>query len=563
MQPRVAPLGAGPPLELQIEGRALMFAGVAALTAALAIVLCISIAVLPRTGLGILSAVLLLVTGDWLSRQDNNRRWWTGGCLIVSGYSLLVFIAHASFYMEGVAGLDSPVPCWLLKLATAGVAAVHATRHSALRWLSLLFSAGLTADVMVRALSSTDVVHVGNLRCETAAVASLLGTTWLAVLCEWYQHISRVESTSKAEALFRRTARGVAELYFAATAVSAMSVPYFWHSVQYVPVWWAVMALLLLRICWRSEDFVKHWLVMGVWALSAVLVLVADKTIEPLIRMAVPLSGLVMALAYHRFATERSRFERQAAYTFYLYGSALLAVAVPFFHLGVWDAVPFFLVEAAIFLTVALLLKDRLLHGYSLVLALASVTLFECLWQSWDTVTTALVVAACYGFSLMYGRIYQLKGWPSDNKVQEGALHRRPTVATREARVLEIAFGAAGYGTLMFGIWLLLPYPANTISWGVAALSLILFGFAVDKIGHRASGVIGIFATCAKLWILDLSGAGAGLRTFVGFVAVGVCLITAGIFYLVEYVIKTGKPKNDNNADQSDKTDSDDETGGQ
>jgi len=185
------------------------------------------------------------------------------------------------------------------------------------------------------------------------------------------------------------------------------------------------------------------------------------------------------------------------------------------------------------------LLKDGVLQRLGVLAALASLALFGSLYKEWGHLTPALVVLACYGFSLVYGKIRTLGGLKNSEFVPLPATTY--SISAFEAQWLELGAGAAGYFSLLAASYFLMSTPYNTVAWAVEALVLIGFGFATDKVGHRFSGVVAIFAACAKLWVLDLSGAGDGVRTAVGFAAFGVCSITAGIFYLVEYVWKSGQ----------------------
>jgi hypothetical protein len=204
-------------------------------------------------------------------------------------------------------------------------------------------------------------------------------------------------------------------------------------------------------------------------------------------------------------------------------------------RLGAADALPYLLAESAVVVSLALAFRHRTLHFFGLAAAVGSLALFASQWHEWSYVMVAPVVAACYTLSILYGRM-----------ITHGGLATRVSgkfaVSAKEAWYLERSFGAAGYATLIGGTYLLGVAPINTATMAAEALALIVFGFATDKVGHRFSGVCAIFLACAKLWILDLSGAGAGVRTAVGFAVFGVCSITAGIFYLVEYVWKS-KPR--------------------
>ena len=185
-------------------------------------------------------------------------------------------------------------------------------------------------------------------------------------------------------------------------------------------------------------------------------------------------------------------------------------------RLGPSGSVPYLLAEAGVVLGLALAVRDRALEWIGVIASAAALALFGLHYQEWTIPLVAPVVAGCYAVNFVYGRR-----------------------TTRGSFYLERASGVAGYATMFIGIYLLGTAPFNTVTMGAVSLGLIVYGFFTHRMWHRGSGVIGIFVACAKLWILDLSGASDGTRTMVGFLAFGVCAITAGIFYLVEYVWMT------------------------
>ena len=229
--------------------------------------------------------------------------------------------------------------------------------------------------------------------------------------------------------------------------------------------------------------------------------------------------GKLLARTTGGFAATTNESVAYASYVVWLF-AAFDAVS----RFGAQGALPYLLCESAVVVALALTFRDKILHGFGVVASLVALGLFGTLWHAWTLTLVAPVVAACYTLSVLYGRT------------------RGGVVTQKQAWWLERIYGTAGYATLMYGTYALGVAPWNTITLAVEALALIAFGFATDKVGHRFSGVVAIFLACAKLWILDLSGAGAGMRTGVGFVAFGVCSVTAGIFYLVEYVWKS-KPR--------------------
>jgi hypothetical protein len=241
--------------------------------------------------------------------------------------------------------------------------------------------------------------------------------------------------------------------------------------------------------------------------------------------------GNLLARTADKFAATTAQSVAYAAYV--VWGFAAFDAWT---RLGGPAALPYLLAESAVLVALALACRHRSLHLVGVACAAASLALFGSQWHDWSYVMVASVVAATYTLSILYGRINTHGGLAAVRGSGKFA------VSVKEAWYLERAFGVAGYATLIGGTYLLGVAPFNTITMAVEALALIIFGFATDKVGHRFSGVCAIFLACAKLWILDLSGAGAGVRTAVGFAVFGVCSITAGIFYLVEYVWKS-KPR--------------------
>lgn len=542
-----AALPAGPLWRLKIEGRLLNTMGIASMAFSLAVVTCVSLSVLTRTSVGLGLAALMIAGGDLISRRAGSRGWWTGTSLMGTGYALAAFFAQASFYINGVAGLETAYPCWILELLLGAVVTVHAQRNGALRWVCVPFTACLTANVLYFALTSPQRLSFGSFAFDVPAVASIVGMLYLAGLSALYR---KVESscTARTDAAPQLLFRIAHETCFFLAAALALFVPKFCHAGEYAPFWWAAETPVLLAVCWRSNNLVKHALVLGIWALSAVLVLVPKLELNAIACMSVPLSGVAMALTYRFIPSSWPRWQQVSAYAGYLYASAGIAIAVPLLRVGVIETVPFFLVEAGLLLGAALALRDRPLHLLGLVAGAGSVALFGSQWREWGYVMPLVVVAGCYALSITYGR-FKRDGLAASDFMP---LRTNWMISPREARWLERAVGFVGYVTLIAATYLLLEAPFNTIAMAVEALVLIGFGFAVDKVGHRFSGVVTIFLACGKLWILDLSGAEAGVRTAVGFAVFGVCSITAGSFYLVEYVwLNRKKPDTTNGAPPS------------
>jgi hypothetical protein len=263
-----------------------------------------------------------------------------------------------------------------------------------------------------------------------------------------------------------------------------------------------------------------------------VLLLLNKMELEPIVRMAVPLSGFAMACAYRFLKSSWAQWQKVTGYALYMYGAVAVALAVPALQLGVVEVLPYFLAEAGLLVALSLALSDRVIQRVATLAGIAALGLFAARWQTWNIPLAASVAAGCYATSLLYGWVKKKGGWAKSEFVPVPGTQ---TLSAQEAGWLEIGAAVAGYFTLLGASFLLFPNPMNTIAWGVEAFSLIAFGFLTNKVGHRFSGLVTMAIASAKLTIFDLSGAGTLLRTIVSFGAVGVCCVAASIFYLVEY----------------------------
>lgn len=527
-----------PRLAQRVEGRLLNSAGIAALCAAAAIACAALLPVTGRTATGILLALAAVFIGELLSRSRDELASWSGNSALGAGYLLASFFALASFYVPELPAFTTPYTCWAIELAIAALASWHLSKRQMLRWAGLPFTLGLSVHAFGNALLSQQHAQFGSLVLPLCGIASVLAMLWLSALSAFYKKLELRESEKSPAAIAYRVAH---EAYFVLAALNAIALPHFFNSLQYAPLWWAIETPVLLAISWQSRSFLKQAVVMGLWLLSAALLLIGKMDFTLLYQMAVPASGLAMAASYRFLQSDWLRWQKLSGYAVYLYGSAALVLALPAVQLGVYDAFPYLIGSSGILLAAALLLKDGVLQRLGVLAASASLALFGSRFKEWDYLTPAAVVLGCYGFSLIYGRIRTQGGLKNSEFVPLPATSYG--ISAFEAQWLERGAGAAGYLSLLAASYFLLSPPYNTVSWAVEALLLIVFGFATDRVGHRFSGIVAIFAACAKLWVLDLSGASDGIRTAVGFAAFGVCSITAGIFYLVEYVWKSGEHK--------------------
>lgn len=580
---------AGSPLEIMIAGRALNTAAVALLTVGVAIAFCVMLSVFTRTTSGIALAIAVIVAGDAITRKGSrdrrlkasirlhgpdgrtllglqdvfqSRPYWIGTTLLAAGYTLAAFFAHAAHYLPSVAAFQNALPCWVLELTLAAVATIHLSGNRILRYLTVPFTLAASANVLYHALTSTEQVAVFGLVTNVSAVASVVGVLWFAALTALHQKLEAVHASNLGNALgenshahrhgansadaasFDNLGERAARLmhriahegYFVFAAVNALALPKFCGSaegfLEYAPLWWAIETPALLAISWRSKSFVKHSLVMGIWALSAVLLLTNKVDLSPVVRMAIPLSGVVMALTYRYISSTWAHWQKKIGYSFYLYGSVAVAVALPLFHMTPLEALPYWLAQSGVVLAMALALKDKVLQRAGAVAGTATVALFGSQWQTWDWPMVIEVIAGCYTLSLLYGRVERHGGLPNSEFVPWPG---KFALAPKEADIMEKAAGVLGYTTMIAASFLLIATPYNTVAWGAEAFSLIAFGFITRRVGHRASGLLAMALASAKLTIFDLSGAGTLMRSLVSFGAISACCFAAGMFYMIEY----------------------------
>lgn len=539
-----AAYAAGSPLEIMIAGRALNLAGVAMLAMSVVISACILLSALPRTIGGIAIAAVTIVVGDLIARAAErtarsrhqhqpliaNQPYWVGTTLIAVGYGLAAFFAHAAHYVPAVSGFGSALPCWLLELTLAAVATIHLSKHELLRGITIPVTLLATANVFYHALASTETVSLLGLTVAASALASVGCVLWLGALTILHQ---KLEAKQPAEAAGRRLMHRVAhEGYFVLAAINALALPKYCGSIEYAPLWWAIETPILLAISWRSKSFIKHALVIGIWALSAVLLLGNKMDLSPVVRMAIPVSGIVMALTYRFVHSDWAHRQKKIGYATYLYGSVGVAIALPLFQMTPLEALPYWLAQSGVILAMAFLLKDKVLQYTGAVVAIGSLTLFGSQWQTWTWPMAIEVIAGCYIMSLMYGWIEKKGGLANSEFVP---LPGKFALTKKQADWMEKGAGILGYITLIGASFLLIANPFNTVAWGAEAFSLIAFGFVTRKVGHRASGLLAMALASAKLTIFDLSGAGTLMRSLVSFGAVSVCCFAAGMFYMIEY----------------------------
>jgi hypothetical protein len=522
------------PLPLEIITKALNTFGVLSLTIMVGILtFAVEMPALERTVLGLLSAAVIVGAGQVLSRRSD-QSWWFGTSLMASGYALAYVVAHASHYVSGASAFEQPYASWLLQLGLVGLVTAHANRNSLLRWLALPFSIAISAQILFSALLDSSTIAVGTLTVTVSELASVAGTLWWSLLSLSYKQLqtrcskdSAAAQDSSAWWLF-----GVAsELCFVLALLNAMALPKYLSTLQQAPLWWSVEMPVMLAVCWRSNNFIKHALIMAIWAASALLMLFGQLDLPIAWCMAVPLSGLVMGLAYRLLTSSRARWQNLTGYAAYLYGSAAVALAVPLLKLGPTESMIYWLFEAGMLLALALALRDRLLHMIACLASVAALLLYGAHRQDWALWLMLSVVAACYAMCLVYARIAKNGGLLQSDFAP---LPTKYVLFGKEARWLEFAAAIAGYASWITGSYFLLADPShattwwtivfsNTFAWWAAGLLMVFYGLRTDKLEHRFLGVGSWFLGTAKMGVFDLAGSGTVGRAVATAVAGAIC----------------------------------------
>ena len=205
--------------------------------------------------------------------------------------------------------------------------------------------------------------------------------------------------------------RGAHEALFVLAALNALALPKFCGSLDFAPVWWSIEMPVLLAICWRSTNFLKHTLVMAIWSLSAGLAVMGHFDLSPVMRMAVPVSGMLMALSYRFVKSNWAQWQKVLGYSVYLYAWVVVSLAVPILFTSHDVMRLCLLVSTAVLMGMALILHDRVLQFSGALVAIGALIGHGLHWQHWNIGEVAMVVAGCYAFSVVYGRIQIKGGW--------------------------------------------------------------------------------------------------------------------------------------------------------
>lgn len=519
--------------ELQVTGRTLNTIGVAMLALAVASFLCATdMSAWTRLASGFSIASVVAITGQGALRFGAQGNWF-GSMLIAGAYGLAYFFAIGVLDASGLPAMECPFWCWGVALVAAGAACLQTNKNRVLFLPGMLFTLAVSAHVLFLALNSKDTVQLFGVSASVSSVASVLGMLWWSALSAVYRHLGDKPAPNAVLPVAHKIANRVGhELCFILASLNALALPAYCSSMENAPLWWSLEVPVLLAICFRSGDFFKHALVMGIWITSAALTFIEGAKLSILVSMAVPLSGTIVAFAYRFVQSSWPKWQKLCCYSVYLYGSTAVALALTVVHFTMWEGLPYWLVASGAILALALVMHDRVMQAIGAFVAVGALVIFGIHWQEWNNALAIMVVGGCYGFSVAYGLIKKRGGWESS---PFSLLPGSSMLSGKEAGLLEIAAAVFGYATLIAGSFLLVESPFNTVAWGIEAFVLIAFGFLTRRRGHRFSGLVALFLASGKLAIFDLSGIGGGWRIVASLGAVGVCFVAAGIFYLVEY----------------------------
>lgn len=496
---------AGSATELKIVGRVLNTIGVVFLSicVALAAALYDNISALERTAIGLAIAAFMVVGGEMLSRRLKNN--WFPTTLMSAGYGLAYFFIYSTYYVPGLHMLDNPYACWVLGPMLGAIGTWHGSRNSSLRWFSSVFTLMVSGHALYHALTSLAVVSLFGASIKVAAIACFFGMIWCASLSSLYKRYElRFSYPGKN---FEESAnwllyRVLHELYFVLAALNAMAMPLFLSSFEQAPLWWSFQAPILLALSWRNGNIVKHVVVGAMWAAAAVTLFTFNHALAVPVILSVPVSGLAMGLAYRYMRSTLVAEHRIAGYCGYLYAAVAVTLAVPYFQLGLWDAMPFWMIESLVLCGLGLLLRDRFVHFAGTIAGVLALVLFAAQWHTWTWALVAPVVACAYALSIAYSRISLKGGWKQTEFLPFGG----EVVSVEAAQNLEYLWSWAGCVTLLAASFLLANKESTVIYWSLEALVLVALGFAASKIGYRLQGLLAFALAAAKLVVLDMSG---------------------------------------------------------
>lgn len=516
--------------EFEVVGKALNTIGIGLVSGAIAQLTCIfQTTAMSRTGVGLVVALAMMLAGELLTRRDKYS-WWVGTSLMGWGYATAYFFVCAIDQVGWVSGYASPYPGWLLTMVLATMVTAQTSRNQILRWLGVPFALGITGRALMQALADTQVVSIAGYSIGVSAAASVVGMLWWLWLSVVYKKLElRYAQASPGDGAIASLYWSAHELCVLFAAVNALALPGYCSTMGQAPLWWSIEMPLMLAACWRSRNVLKHGFVMAVWLVAAGSLLSKQVDLDLVARMAVPASGLVMAMFYRFNRTNWTPGQMLTGYGVYLYGSVALALLIPVVHLGAHNMLHYWLVYTAVLGGLALLVRDRNLQWLTCLSAVGVGSIWAPQWQHWRAFEVIPVVVGCYGSSLLYAYIRKRGGWDSADFVP---LSGPQMLTAKEAGRLETGAGMAGFAVLMTGSYVLFLNPTNTAVWGVTMFALTFYGLLIDNRWHRFSGLIAMGMASAKLTIFDLSGEVALIRILVSLAVVGFCcLFTSALYY--------------------------------
>ncbi len=472
-----------------------------------------------RTAVGLAIAASMVLGGQLLSRRRNAEQWFPVTTVTV-GYALAYFFCYSTFYVPGLQTLETPYTAWVLGLTLGLIGTLHGSINKNLRWIGSGITLLATGHATFHALSSQQVVSIAGMHVQVAALGCFVGMLWCASLSWvnnrlalrqnwWWNYVQH-------------------EAYFVFAALNAMALPLFLSSFEQAPIWWSVEAPILLSMIWLMErsheeertgwlwlaKYFKHGTVALIWAAAVISLLgnAAKHPVELAVLLSVPLSGLAIGLAYRsRFTANWLKELRVGGYCLYLYVGIAVALLAPYIEFGnVWDAMPYWMIEALVLCGLGLLLRDFFVHLAGTLAALGALALFGLKFNTWTWDLVGPVVACSYALSVAYNQLGKRPQWRKHTNFLPFDVPE--TVSADAAEKLETLWSWVGGLTLFVASYVLVNHANTVIYWSLEAFVLVVLGFLAQKIGFRLQALLGFTAAAGKLVIWDVSGGSLGLH---------------------------------------------------
>jgi hypothetical protein len=471
-----------------------------------------------RTASGLGIAVLIGIAGEFFARRSNENSiiansWFTTAA-IASAYGLAYFFTYATYYVPWLHGLDTPYWCWALGLLLGFVGTVHGVYNKSLRGITSAYTLAVTGHFMYQVVTSTAVVSIAHHDINVSALGCLIGMVWCGALSVYFKRrelkvTAWAQCTTTAEKATWLLYRVSNKVYFGFAALCAMAVPYYLGRFSEAPIWWSLLAPLLLAISWRSGNEVKHGFVALMWAAAAgILVTTPFNGALPMWSIASVVGmGGVMAAAYRlpqTNATLPASFAQPlkvAGYAIYTYGAIVVALLVPYLQVGYWDSMSYWIVEALVICGLGILARDGIVHKIGAVAGIAALALFGLHFSTWTWPLVAAVVVLQYGLSAAYSYIHNVGGWKQSEFLPYG---NEDAVSELEAERLETLWSWAGFATVVTASYVLFSHDNSVFFWAGEAFVMITLGFVFDRIGYRVQGLAVVILATAKLLVLDM-----------------------------------------------------------